>query len=132
MAHCGGKRAVMCAIMGYTGQDIDQQTLEAAFARLKSRGPDRSCILPAGGGTLLFHRLSIMGLTEAGMQPFRRDGCTVVCNGELYGFRPIKAALEKRGWTFESDSDCELLIPLWREKGPEMFQELDAEFAIIL
>lgn len=77
----------MCAIMGYTGQDISRAELERHFACLKSRGPDQSRTIETAGGTLLFHRLSIMGLSEAGMQPFQRDGCTLVCNGELYGFQ---------------------------------------------
>ncbi len=122
----------MCAIMGYTGQDISRAELERHFACLKSRGPDQSRTIETAGGTLLFHRLSIMGLSEAGMQPFQRDGCTLVCNGELYGFRPMKAALEERGWTFQSGSDCEILIPLWREHSVEMFSLLDAEFALVL
>ena len=40
--------------------------------------------------------LAIMGLTEAGMQPFELDGDMVVCNGELYGFRPLKRQLTER------------------------------------
>ena len=122
----------MCAIMGYTAKDLDTALLEGYFARLKSRGPDMSRTLETAGGTLLFHRLSIMGLTEAGMQPFTRDGCSLVCNGEIYGFRPMRAELEKKGYTFSSGSDCEILIPLWREYGTEIFSMLDAEFALLL
>ena len=50
-----------------------------------SRGPDMSQILETSSGWLCFHRLAIMGLTEAGMQPFELDGDYVVCNGEIYG-----------------------------------------------
>ena len=74
-----------------------------------------------------------MGPEPAGMQPFTSpDGSAVVCNGELYGFRKQKRALEAKGYTFASGSDCELLLPLWREQGVEMFAGLDAEFALVL
>ena len=60
------------------------------------------------------------------------DGCYAVCNGELYGFRPIKQALQQKGYTFQSDSDCELLLPLYFEYGTDMFRMLDAEYACVL
>lgn len=56
----------------------------------------------------------------------------LVCNGEIYGFRPIKKNLETKGYVFQSDSDCEILLPLYREYGADMFAMLDAEFALIL
>ena len=54
------------------------------------------------------------------------------CNGELYGFRKMRESLKKRGYSFHSDSDCEILLPMYREFGPEMFRLLDAEFALVL
>lgn len=123
----------MCAIMGYTARDISLEQLEANFARTKSRGPDSSRTLPVPSGALLFHRLAIMGPSQEGMQPFTLpDGSAVVCNGELYGFRTLKKAMEERGYRFYSGSDCELLLPLWKEYGVNMFRMLDAEFALIL
>ncbi len=65
------------------------------------------------------------------MQPFCLDGDAVVCNGELYGFERMKAQLSGK-YTFQSDSDCEILLPLWREYGTAMFSMLDAEFACIM
>ena len=123
----------MCAIMGYTGRDLPREDLTAAFAKTVSRGPDDTRVLPAGDGVLMFHRLAIMGLQSEAMQPFTApDGSAVVCNGELYGFRKMKKELEARGYAFRSGSDCELILPLWREYGVEMFSMLDAEFAMIL
>lgn len=69
-----------------------------------------------------FHRLAIMGLTAEGMQPFARGKDFVVCNGEVYGFRPLKRSLEEKGYRFSSDSDCEILLPLYREYGVKMFK----------
>ena len=66
------------------------------------------------------------------MQPFELDGSCVVCNGEIYGFRPLKRQLAEKGYQFRSGSDCEILLPLYREYGLDMFARLDAEFALIL
>ena len=119
--------------MGYTGMDLPKEQLLECFQRTKSRGPDDSRVLDVPGGTLMFHRLAIMGPQPEGMQPFTApDGSAVVCNGELYGFRKMKKELEAKGYTFRSGSDCELLLPMWREYGEDMFAMLDAEFAMIL
>lgn len=71
-----------------------------------------------GKGWLCFHRLAIMGLSEEGMQPFHLGGDMVVCNGEIYGFRKLRAQLAAK-YTFRSESDCEILLPLYREYGLE-------------
>ena len=72
-----------------------------------------------------------MGLTPSGMQPFKLGKSYVVCNGEIYGFDKLKQELSKK-YAFESDSDCEILLPLYKEYGTEMFAMLDAEFACII
>ena len=122
----------MCSVMGYCGSAPLPDAFESGFAQTVSRGPDMDKVLDIGKGVLAFHRLSIMGLTEAGMQPFERDGSAVVCNGELYGFAAMKKSLEEKGYAFQSDSDCEILLPLYFEYGVNMFSMLDAEYALIL
>ena len=121
----------MCSIMGYCGAGADFDKFREGFDRTVSRGPDDSRIIDTGNGLLGFHRLAIMGLTPSGMQPFRLDSSYVVCNGEIYGFEKIREELSDR-YTFESDSDCEILLPLYKEYGTDMFAMLDAEFALIL
>ena len=122
----------MCSIMGYTGRIIPMETIIKGFDETISRGPDMSRVVTLKQGMLGFHRLSIMGLNEAGMQPFALDNYKVVCNGEIYGFRKLKDELVAKGYTFQSESDCEILIPLYKEYGTDMFEMLDAEFALIL
>ena len=122
----------MCSIMGYCDVCADTEAFTRGFLQTVSRGPDDSRIVDVGKGLLGFHRLAIMGLTPEGMQPFELDGSYVVCNGELYGFQKLKDDLTAKGYTFQSGSDCELLLPLWREHGVDMFRLLDAEFALIL
>ena len=122
----------MCSIMGYCGYCADKEAFVKGFSRTKSRGPDDSRILDTGKGLLAFHRLEIMGLHPEGMQPFELNGCYAICNGELYGFEAQRWMLREKGYTFSSDSDCEIILPLYFERGTDMFAELDAEFAMIL
>ncbi|MDO4537877.1 MAG: asparagine synthase B [Coriobacteriales bacterium] len=118
--------------MGYCGDGVDLGIFMEGFRRTISRGPDQSQVLDTGHGYLGFHRLSIMGLTPEGMQPFQLDGSYAVCNGELYGFRPMREELRGMGYEFKSESDCEILLPLYREYGALCFAMLDAEFACII
>ena len=122
----------MCSIMGYCEEGEVLKTFRECFLRTSSRGPDECRILDTGKGYLGFQRLAIMGLTPSGMQPFSLNGSYVVCNGEIYGFEKQREELKKKGYTFESDSDCEILLPLYEQYGTEMFGMLDAEFACII
>ena len=121
----------MCSIMGYCGKGADLSKFKEGFERTISRGPDASKIIDTSQGYLGFHRLSIMGLNDAGMQPFQLDKNYVVCNGEIYGFEKIKERLSGK-YTFKSESDCEILLPMYKEYGCGMFKMLDAEFACII
>lgn len=118
--------------MGYIGSRLTDDEFKLGFERTVSRGPDMSRVVKLNNGLLGFHRLAIMGLTDKGMQPFTYKNNMLVCNGEIYGFRPIKDGLIKKGYTFESDSDCEILLPLYEQYGIGMFGMLDAEFAMII
>ncbi|MBQ9663719.1 MAG: asparagine synthase B [Oscillospiraceae bacterium] len=122
----------MCCVMGFLSDLYSPEQIRPYFDRTKSRGPDDTRIERAGKGLLCFHRLAIMGLHDEGMQPFSLGKSKVVCNGELYGWRKQKLQLEALGYRFQSDSDCELLLPLYREYGLDMFRLLDAEFALVL
>ena len=121
----------MCSIMGYCGPSATRESFEQGFERTVSRGPDDTRIIDTGNGLLGFHRLAIMGLTPEGMQPFQLEDSYCVCNGEIYGFDKQKAVLQEK-YTFVSDSDCEILLPLYKEYGTEMFSMLDAEFVLII
>ena len=145
----------MCSILGFCGTGAGYADIREALLKTKSRGPDDSRIVNTGNGWLGFNRLSIMGITESGMQPFvsrERNTCLLsdltesaegyippedsdmilVCNGEIYGFRSLRQELLAKGYAFSSESDCEILPALYREHGTGMFRMLDAEFALIL
>lgn len=121
----------MCSIMSYCDTGIAVEVFREALERTFSRGPDDCRIIDTGKGFMGFQRLAIMGLHPEGMQPFELDGSYVVCNGEIYGFEKFKKELSQK-YTFVSESDCEILLPLYKEYGVEMFSMLDAEYACIL
>ena len=121
----------MCSIMGYCGSGVTFDVFKQHFDATRSRGPDDTRIVDTGKGLLGFHRLAIMGLHPEGMQPFELHGSYLVCNGEIYGFDKFKAELSKTHH-FISESDCEVLLPLYEKYGVDMFAMLDAEYALIL
>lgn len=118
----------MCCCGKKDGMSKVARGLEATV----SRGPDDQRIVELNGGVMGFQRLSIMGLTPEGMQPFFFDGNYSVCNGEIYGFKKQRQALIEKGYSFVSDSDCEILLPMYKEYGTDMFRLLDAEFACVI
>ena len=122
----------MCSILGVDSKSILIEDLLNFFSRSESRGPDMSRMIETETGYLGFHRLAIMGLNEAGMQPFTLEGNAIVCNGEIFGFRAVRERLKGKGYAFKSDSDCEVLLPMYAEYGLSMFRMLDAEFALVL
>ncbi len=123
----------MCAIIGF--EDKTAVTIEKAkecLERLTSRGPDMTRMEECGNTLLGFNRLAIMGLTAYGMQPFSYKDNKVVCNGEIYCWREQRKELIGKGHRFVSNSDCEIILPLFEEYGVSLFGRLDAEFALVI
>ena len=121
----------MCSIIGYLSLD-NYDKFKTGFEKTISRGPDMYREISFSNARLAFERLSIMGVDESGMQPFNHNNYHLVCNGEIYGYKEIKEKLIKKGYTFNSESDCEILLPLYELYKEEMFKMLDAEFALII
>ncbi|MCF0116352.1 MAG: asparagine synthase B [Erysipelotrichaceae bacterium] len=121
----------MCSIMTYCKKEVSLEEFVKGLDKTVSRGPDATRVVDTGYGLMGFHRLAIMGLHPEGMQPFERDGSYVVCNGEIYGFEKLRDELKTK-YTFVSESDCEILLPMYFEYGANMFDMLDAEFALVL
>ena len=134
----------MCAILTYTGE-VSEQLFKEMLLKMKDRGPDMDRIMKVYkkdgsknnndnniAGLMGFNRLSIMGPNPSGMQPFIHNNNMAICNGELYGFEFLKAYLKSLGESFESESDCEILLPLYEKLGTAVFSFLDAEFACVI
>ena len=131
----------MCGIAGIyayrpaAGQ-VDRQELRRIRDHMRARGPDGSGEWSAEDGRLAFghRRLAIIDLTDAAAQPMTSaDGRLVVTyNGEIYNYRSLRQDLEARGRQFRSDSDTEVLLQLYAEKGDAMVHDLRGMFAFAL
>ena len=123
----------MCTVFAYSGSAIGLPQIRGILERTHRRGPDAErIIMPEKDVYLAFQRLSIMGIDERGMQPFEYKGKYSITNGEIYGFRSIREELEKEGYIFHSDSDCETILYLYEKHREKMFALLDAEYATVI
>src|ERR1700743_1954250 len=77
-------------------------------------------------------RLSIIDLSTAADQPLTKDGLTLVYNGELYNFQPLRAELAARGARFVTKSDTEVVLEAWRAWGPDALNRFRGMFAFAL
>src|SRR6185436_2302741 len=103
---------------------------------MASRGPDGAgeWIDPTCRVALAHRRLSIIDLTESGSQPMAtQDGALVVSfNGEIYNYRNLRQTLESKGYRFRSNSDTEVILHLYAERGPAMVHDLRGMYALAL
>lgn len=124
----------MCGIAGYYGSAIlSRDRLEACRALMRRRGPDGDAILErtVGGRNayLLHSRLRIIDLDPRANQPFaRRDG-QLCYNGELYNYLELRAAFERRGVRFTTQSDTEVLAETVASRGWEGLDDCEGMWA---
>lgn len=124
----------MCGICGklnFTNQKIDEALIRKMASTLVHRGPDDEGVYVKGNVGLGHRRLSIIDLSPAGHQPMCNEDGTIwiVFNGEIYNFPDLKTELLKKGHTFRSHSDTEVILHLYEEDGPECVQKLRGMFA---
>ena len=125
----------MCGIVGISG-DFSKHSLEAAVALLKHRGPDDDGIYIDKKNHLgLGHtRLSIIELSPLGHQPmFSHDGNVVlVFNGEIYNFQNLRLDLESKGYSFNGNSDTEVILNMYLEYGINCLHMLNGIFSLAI
>jgi asparagine synthase (glutamine-hydrolysing) len=122
----------MCGIAGLLSQDSgSERMVREMMDALQHRGPDDSGLYHGDDGVTLGHRrLSVIGL-ESGRQPISNEDGTVwiVFNGEIYNWRNLRADLEKKGHTFSTDSDTEVIVHLYEDHGIGCLRFLRGMFA---
>lgn len=103
---------------------------------MRSRGPDGAGLwISQDKRVALAHRrLSIIDLSDAGAQPMGTadQSLWVVFNGEIYNYRELREILETKGYRFQSHSDTEVLLHLYREYGDAMIDRLRGMYAFAI
>jgi len=119
----------MCGIFALLHSTISMEKAFDAFQKGAHRGPDET-VFNTHEIWLGFHRLAIQGLTN-GRQPFVIDDIQLVCNGEIYNHKEL---YKKMRVTPTTQSDCEVIIPMYQRYGIEhTVQQLQgSEFAFVL
>ena len=128
----------MCGIAGaFNFSELSsgyRRTVESMSDAIKHRGPDDSGLYISKNCILAHRRLSIIDLSSDGKQPFESsDGrYQMVFNGEIYNYLELKTDLEKKGITFKTKTDTEVIVKLYERYGVECLQHLQGMFAFAL
>jgi asparagine synthase (glutamine-hydrolysing) len=126
----------MCGIVGVfdlkvESQDLRQQVLEQS-KKLRHRGPDWSGIYCGQKAIIAHERLSIVDPASGG-QPLYSDDKKLILgvNGEIYNHREIREETQK-DYAYQTQSDCEVIIALYKQKKEKFLDELNGIFAFCL
>lgn len=126
----------MCSILAILDLKSDPAPLRARALRLsklqRHRGPDWSGVYADDRAVLAHERLAIVDVLH-GAQPLLNENAThaLAVNGEIYNHRELRASL-KEPFAFKTESDCEIILALYQEKGVEFLDELNGIFAFVL
>lgn len=127
----------MCGIAGFINApgspEEHRAWMEAMLAPLTHRGPDDQGLWLGDGAALGHRRLSIIDL-EGGHQPLldAQNQAVVVFNGEIYNFPELRRDLEGKGFRFRTNSDTEVLVNAYLDRGPRCLDDLEGMFAFAL
>jgi asparagine synthase (glutamine-hydrolysing) len=126
----------MCGIAGCYQQADGQKLVDVMTDRIAHRGPDSAGVWSHDddrvSAQLGFRRLSIIDLSAAADQPMRKDGLTIIFNGELYNYRTLRAELAVRGVRFATHGDTEVVLEAWRCWGSDALNRFRGMFAFAL
>jgi asparagine synthase (glutamine-hydrolysing) len=113
---------------------VDADVLRKMIGCLAYRGPDDEGVYVDGCLGLGHRRLAIIDLSPAGHQPMEtRDGRYVISyNGEVYNFRELRTELEGQGYTFESQTDTEVVLNAYVAWGTKAVERFNGMFALVI
>ncbi|HOV11751.1 MAG TPA: asparagine synthase (glutamine-hydrolyzing), partial [Bacteroidales bacterium] len=124
----------MCGICGIVEKNKDNSTLMVNMLKIiEHRGPDDFSVHSYKDFCLGHRRLSIIDLNTGNQPIFNEDkSICIIFNGEIYNFKELKAELLKKGHTFYTTSDTEVIVHLYEEEGNTFFHRLNGIFAFAL
>ena len=124
----------MCGILAVISKtsDLDKAKFDLALSRSKHRGPNGSRITRVNSSCLFgFNRLAILDLSEDSMQPFQFGENWIVFNGEIYNYLELKEELSKKGVTFTTNGDTEVLIAGLATEGISFLNKLNGIYGFV-
>lgn len=123
----------MCGILGSV-PSTEERFFKKGLDRIQHRGPDGYGIWSESNRkiTLGHRRLSILDVGEGGKQPMFYEHLVITFNGEIYNFIEIKTILSKKGYTFKSESDTEVILAAYLEWGTECFNRFNGMWAMAI
>lgn len=126
----------MCGIVGILNVKSQTQELRTKALRMsqkiRHRGPDWSGIYSGGSAILAHERLSIVDPESGGQPLYAPDRQQVLAvNGEIYNHQDIRKSYSGR-YEFQTGSDCEVILALYRDKGINFLEDLSGIFAFVL
>ncbi len=126
----------MCSILGILDIKSDVKELRAKALmmsrKMRHRGPDWSGIYVSEKAILAHERLSIVDVNKGAQPLYSADGkLALAVNGEIYNHKDLKKAL-KEPYNFLTESDCEVILALYRQKGIDFLEDLNGIFAFVL
>ena len=126
----------MCGIAGlWNSRQVEPQNVVTKMLRtMEHRGPDGSGTLSYKGGAAGMVRLALVDLSERGAQPFwsKDKKVALIFNGEIYNFHEERSRLEKAGYSFHSNTDTEVILALYLERGLDFVHILRGMFALAI
>ncbi len=128
----------MCGISGVYLYNDDASQYEMRVSesihKISHRGPDAQAVKQFTKCVLGHARLSIIDTSEAANQPFSDElnQYTLVYNGEIYNYQEIKQELIKKGHSFRTSSDTEVLLRSYIEYGAECLNKLNGFFSFAI
>ncbi len=126
----------MCSIFGVLQIRQDLKSVRKMALRqsrlLRHRGPDWSGVYTAGNAVLAHERLAIVDV-NTGAQPILSESGrqALAVNGEIYNHQPIRDSYAGK-YKFRTESDCEVILPLYLEHGTDFLEELNGMFAFCM
>ena len=126
----------MCGIVGafdlkVSSKDLRPQVLKMS-KKIRHRGPDWSGVYSDDKAIISHERLAIVDPQSGGQPLYSNDGDLVLAvNGEIYNHIELKKEL-KQPYEFQTLSDCEVILPLYQEKGLDFIDDLNGIFAFTL
>lgn len=108
--------------------------IEEATKKLEKRGPDAMGIFQDQLTALGHRRLSIIDTSERSNQPMQDETkrYTIVFNGEIYNHKELRHVLERKGVSFQTDSDTEVILKSYITNGPSFLKLLNGFFAFAI